>query len=218
MWLGGGAKMPFELPIHKAHPDVFNIFLQILDDARLTDNRGLTVSFSAAIIIMTTNIGTPHFLDECIDFAAARQQAVADLEAKYRPEFLNRFNGRQNIICFHRLDLPVIERIAARELDKLNERIKGNGLQVAMPAHHLRAMCRDHYAPGEGARGITGYFTTHIHPAIANTILMTPEAQGIIQVRYNAEQHAVEIDPPQPLAASEPLLTQEVVATAVKPS
>ena len=89
-------------------------FLQILDDARLTDNRGLTVSFSAAIIIMTTNIGTPHFLDECIDFAAARQQAVADLEASYRPEFLNRFNGRQNIICFHRLDLPVIERIAAR--------------------------------------------------------------------------------------------------------
>jgi ATP-dependent Clp protease ATP-binding subunit ClpB len=124
--------------IEKAHPEVCNIFLQILDDARLTDNRGLTVSCSEAIIIMTTNIGTPHFLDPSIDFATARQQACADLEAKYRSGFLHRFNGRQNIVCFHRLELPVIERIAARELYKLNERIKDAGLQVAIPDNHLR--------------------------------------------------------------------------------
>ena len=204
--------------IEKAHPDVFNIFLQILDDARLTDNRGLTVSFSEAIIIMTTNIGTPHFLDESLDFVTARQQALADLEEKYRPEFLNRFNGRQHIVCFNRLELPVIARIAARELSKLNERIKGAGLQVVMPADHLSAMCQDHYAPGEGARGITGYFTTHIHPAVANTILMTPEAQGSIQVRYNTEQHGVEIDPPQAVAANDTMLTQDMLATAVQPS
>jgi len=204
--------------IEKAHPDVFNIFLQILDDARLTDNRGLTVSFSEAIIIMTTNIGTPHFLDEASDFDSARQQALADLDAKYRPEFLNRFNGRQHIVCFHRLGLPVIERIAARELHKLNERVQSGGLQVTMSAHHLSAMCQDHYEPSEGARGITGYFTTNIHPAVAHTILMTPEAQGIMQVRYNVETHCVEIDPPQPLASSASMLQPDRLATAVKPA
>jgi ATP-dependent Clp protease ATP-binding subunit ClpB len=204
--------------IEKAHPDVFNIFLQILDDARLTDNRGLTVSFSEAIIIMTTNIGTPHFLDASLDFATARQQALAELTEKYRPEFLNRFNGRQNIVCFHRLELPIIARIAARELHKLNERIKSAGLQVVMSEDHLHAMCQDHYAPGEGARGITGYFATHIHPAVANTILMTPESQGIIQVQYNAEKQGVEIAPPQPVAAPNALLTQETFAPAGQPS
>ncbi|MGE4250098.1 MAG: AAA family ATPase, partial [Parvibaculaceae bacterium] len=84
--------------IEKAHPDVFNVFLQILSDGRLTDNVGRTVSFSESIIIMTTNIGQPHFLNAKLSVEEANGEAIREIEKTYRSEFLNRFAGRQNII------------------------------------------------------------------------------------------------------------------------
>ncbi len=174
--------------IEKAHDDVFNVLLQVLDDGRLTDNRGLTVSFSEAIIIMTTNIGQPHFLDPGLDFEQAVAATMEELDGRYRPEFLNRFNGRENIVCFNRLDLPVIERIARREIDKMNQRIaaQGSNLTIAMEDRAIADLCRDKYAPERGARGIPGYFASTIYPAVANTMLLTPEAEGVMTVAYDA--------------------------------
>jgi ATP-dependent Clp protease ATP-binding subunit ClpB len=183
--------------IEKAHPDVFNVFLQVLDDGRLTDNRGLTVSFSEAVIIMTTNIGQSNFFDRSISFEEAVAETMSDLDKAYRPEFLNRFNGRQNIICFRMLGLPVIERIARREIDKLNDQIRAQGrdLVIEISQESLAALCKDHYDPRNGARGIPGYFATRIHPAVANTILKTQQARGAMEVVYHPSSKELEIRP-----------------------
>ncbi|MGH1375218.1 MAG: AAA family ATPase [Alphaproteobacteria bacterium] len=185
--------------IEKAHPDVFNVFLQVLDDGRLTDNRGLTVSFSEAVIIMTTNIGQAQFLDETLTFEEAEEITLKELDDVYRPEFLNRFNGRQNIVCFDALDLPVIEKIALREIEKLNAQIKAQGkeLSIEISSSSLAAICKDHYTPANGARGIGGYFATKIHPVVANTILQAENAKGIMEVTYNSDTKELHIVHPK---------------------
>lgn len=173
--------------IEKAHPDVFNVLLQVLDDGRLTDNRGLTVSFSDAIILMTSNIGQPNFLNQALSFEQAVAETLKELDTVYRPEFLNRFNGRQNIVCFNKLELPVIERIARREIDKLNAQIRSGGrdIRIAISDASLEALCREIYSPALGARGLPGYIATHIKPAVANTILETPGAHGTMRIEYD---------------------------------
>ncbi len=191
--------------IEKAHPDVFNVLLQVLDDGRLTDNRGLTVSFGEAIILMTTNIGQPNFLDESLSYDAAVAETMKELDTVYRPEFLNRFNGRQNIVCFNRLDLPVIERIARREIDKLNRQIAaaGRDIRIEMSDDSLAAMCRAVYSPALGARGLPGYIATHIKPAVANAILETPGAHGRMSVRFDADTGALSITPVESMAVTD---------------
>lgn len=178
--------------IEKAHADIFNVFLQILDDARLTDNRGLTVSFRDAIILMTTNIGTRHFLSE-ENFEIAQGMAIEDLDEKYRPEFLARFNGKRNIVCFKTLDLPVIELIAARDIRRLDAMVKLTlpNVSVEMGQKALSAMCRDHYRPVTGARGITGYIEGVIKPEIANTVLFNQQAEGSIVIDYDEKLQSV---------------------------
>ena len=182
--------------IEKAHADIFNVFLQILDDARLTDNRGLTVSFRDSIILMTTNIGTAHFLSEP-DYEIANKLAMEDLTEQYRPEFLARFNGRRNIVCFKTLNLEVIEKIAIRDIARLNEMVQSTNpnIEVVMGEEDLRHMCRDHYVPANGARGITGYVEGVIKPKIANTVLFDQEASGTIKLKYDVTQKSVLVEP-----------------------
>lgn len=171
--------------IEKAHDDVFNIFLQILDDGRLTDNVGRTVSFDEAIIIMTTNTGQPHFLDMSASFETARERAIDDLNQRYRSEFLNRFAGRQNIICFNRLELPSIEKIVKREIVDLDKSYRANSIGVVMMDADLKAFCADHYDPRVGARGLPGYIQAHLEPVIVNHILQNPDEAGVCTVAYD---------------------------------
>ena len=189
--------------IEKAHNDIFNVFLQILDDARLTDNRGLTVSFRDSVILMTTNIGTKHFLT-LENYDEAKDQALAELDEHYRPEFLARFNGKRNIVCFRPLDLPVIERIAARDLAKLNQMVKeiSPNIEIQMSDTALAAMCRDHYRPVTGARGITGYIEGVIKPEIATTVLFNPDSSGTILIGYDEPTQSVVMHPPEVVASA----------------
>jgi ATP-dependent Clp protease ATP-binding subunit ClpB len=184
--------------IEKAHDDIFNVFLQILDDARLTDNRGLTVSFRDSVILMTTNIGTEHFLS-LEDFNEAKGRALEDLDHRYRPEFLARFNGKRNIVCFRPLELSIIEKIAARDLAGLNRMVKESlpDIDIQMTENDLAAMCRDHYRPVTGARGITGYIEGVIKPEIASTVLFNPESAGTILIGYDKETQSVVMHAPQ---------------------
>lgn len=181
--------------IEKAHADIFNVFLQILDDARLTDNRGLTVSFRDSIILMTTNIGTTHFLNEP-DYEIANGLAMDDLTEKYRPEFLARFNGRRNIVCFKTLNLDVIEKIAVRDIARLNEMVQSTNpnIDIVMEHEDLSNMCRDHYIPSNGARGITGYIEGVIKPKIANTVLFDQDASGTIELKYDVAAKSVLVE------------------------
>ncbi|MDJ1007736.1 MAG: AAA family ATPase [Paracoccaceae bacterium] len=179
--------------VEKAHPDVFNVFLQVLDDGRLTDNRGLTVSFANCIVLMTTNIGQSQFLDDSLSYDEAMAATMDELEESFRPEFLNRFAGRQNIIGFNRLPLKLIEKIAVRELQKVNRRIADGGSEVTihMAPEAVSALCRDRYNPIHGARGIPGFFAAEVYPRIARKLLSEPDTVDRLTITYTGEQGGV---------------------------
>ena len=173
--------------IEKAHKDVFDLFLQIVDEGRLTDRRGLVASFADSVNILTSNIGQPYFLDPTLGFEQAKTAAMADLwdpkKGGYRAEFLARFTG---IFCFNRLDLPTIELIAERALAELNGWIENPGLSVAMAKDDIAAMCGDQYDPKRGARSITvGWIENQLASEVAEVILKYPGENGEIQVTYD---------------------------------
>ena len=172
--------------IEKAHPSVFDLFLQILDDARLTDNLGRTASFAETGIIMTTNVGTQHFLNTEIAFEEAQQRAMNDLEQVYRPEFLNRFNGRRNIQCFHALSHAAVEQIAAVDIAKLNAKIAKHDFKLEIASDAIRKLVDDLYNPVEGARGIKGYLKDSIEPQLARTILTGDHLSKQIKMGYES--------------------------------
>lgn len=179
--------------IEKAHPDVFNIFLQILSDGRLTDNIGRTVDFSDIIIIMTSNIGQPYYLNPELSVEEAESLATEELNKTYRSELLNRLNGRENILHFKRLPLEVIERIIRREVDKLNGSYQAKGLEIEMKDSCITNFCKDHYDLIRGARGLPGYIKTNIRPIIVNNILNNPNDKGKFCAVYNTERKNFEI-------------------------
>lgn len=171
--------------IEKAHPDIFNIMLQVLEDGRLTDNVGRTASFADAVIIMTTNIGQPHFLDPELSVEEAEARAMEDLGATYRSEFLNRFAGRQNIICFKKLGLDSIEKIVWREIAGLDATYGEKGIRVVIADADLVAFCEDQYDPKIGARGLPGFIAANLEPMIVNRILADPNVSGTATIRYD---------------------------------
>ena len=178
--------------IEKAHPDVFNIFLQILSDGRLTDNIGRTVDFSD-IIIMTSNIGQSYYLDPNLSDEEAKKLATEELNRTYRSELLNRFNGRENILHFKRLPLEVIERIIHREIAKLNGSYRARGLEIEMSDVCISNFCRDHYDVIRGARGLPGYIKANMRPVIVNYILNNPNEKGMFHANYNVERKNFEV-------------------------
>lgn len=180
--------------IEKAHPDVFNIFLQILSDGRLTDRVGRTVSFEDAIILMTTNIGQPHFLDQSLTFAEAEALTMIDLNSTYKAELLNRFAGRQNIICFERLGLESIERIVRREINKLDDAYAESGLRVAISNESLTSFCIAKYDPKIGARGMPGLIKANIEPVIVNSLIDFPEKHGTFRITYEHDNLDVKLE------------------------
>ena len=179
--------------IEKAHPDVFNIFLQILSDGRLTDNIGRTVDFSEIIIIMTSNIGQAYYLDPKLTDEEAKELATEELNRTYRSELLNRFNGRENILHFKRLPLAVIERIIQREIRKLNDSYRARGLAIEMSDSCITNFCKDHYDVVRGARGLPGYIKANMRPIMVNYILGNPGEQGTFQAGYNTERKNFEV-------------------------
>ena len=123
--------------VEKAHPDVFNVFLQILDDGRLTDGQGHTVDFKNTIVIMTSNIGSHRILDykgsfDGADYAIMRATVLDELRQHFRPEFLNRVD---EIIVFHALTEDELMKIVDIQLERLRQRL-------GRAAHHARALRR----------------------------------------------------------------------------
>lgn len=172
--------------IEKADPAVFDIFLQILSDGRLTDNHGRTVSFADSMIIMTTNIGQSFFLDPDLTSDESEKAAKIELDGVYRPEFLNRFAGRENIVCFNRLELDSIEKIVKRELDNLKLAYKHNGLNIIVSDETIHNFCSDHYNPKYGARGLQGYVISNIEPIIVNLILDNKVVANDLELVYDS--------------------------------
>jgi ATP-dependent Clp protease ATP-binding subunit ClpB len=144
--------------IEKAHPDVFNVLLQVLDDGRLTDGQGRTVDFKNTLIIMTSNIGSPiiqEFYSTGAGGGAAREHARieelvrAELKQHFRPEFLNRVD---DIIIFHSLDEKQLAKIVDIQLGRLRERLAQQQLTLEVDAAATRYLAKEGFDPQFGAR------------------------------------------------------------------
>ncbi len=138
--------------IEKAHPDVFNILLQILDDGRLTDAQGRTVDFKNAVVIMTSNIGADriqHFAREGGDFDQLKDELMERLRGSFRPEFINRID---DIIVFRALAEEQLLDITGLLLDRLARRLRAQQIEVEFAEEAVRLLAREGYDPEYGAR------------------------------------------------------------------
>ena len=144
--------------IEKAHPDVFNVLLQVLDDGRLTDGQGRTVDFKNTIVIMTSNLGSPIIQEFFLDSqktAGARlameDKVMAELKRHFRPEFLNRVD---DVIIFQSLDEDELTQIVDLQLNRLSSRLAQQQLTLEVDAAAKKLLAREGYDPQFGARPI----------------------------------------------------------------
>ena len=153
--------------IEKAHPDVFNILLQILDDGRLTDGKGRTVDFRHSVIIMTSNIGSQEIYDAS-DLEAIRPQLMDILKQYFRPEFLNRLD---DIIIFHRLSRADIREIVKIQLDQLAARVREKGIELSWTEALVDYIASAGYDPQFGARPLKRLIQKELEDAMAKAVL-----------------------------------------------
>ncbi len=157
--------------IEKAHPDVFNIFLQILDDGRVTDAQGHTVDFKNTIIIMTSNIGSQYILDIAGDDSRHDEMQRRVMEAmrnSFRPEFLNRID---EIIIFHALQKGELRQIVLLQIDKLRQRLSDRKMSLKLSNSALDFLSEVGYDPVFGARPLKRAIQRELETQIAKAIL-----------------------------------------------
>ena len=158
--------------IEKAHPDVFNVLLQVLDDGRVTDSQGRTVDFKNTIIILTSNIGSSYLLDGIEEDGSisdeAREHAMADLRASFRPEFLNRLD---EIVMFKPLTKNNIQGIISILMDDLNKRLADKELKVELTDGAVKYIADNAYEPAFGARPLKRFLQKNIETLLAKEIL-----------------------------------------------
>ena len=151
--------------IEKAHKDVFNILLQILDDGRLTDSQGRLVDFKNTIIIMTSNLGSEYILDNETN---ANELVMNELKNTFRPELINRID---EIIVFNSLKQNVIGEIVDKIIKELNERLSQNYIRVEITNAVREKIIEEAYDPRYGARPIKRYITKNIENLIAHKLI-----------------------------------------------
>ena len=158
--------------IEKAHYDVFNVLLQILDDGRLTDSHGRTVDFKNTIIIMTSNIGSPHLIENASEKGEieehVRSKVMGELRIHFRPEFLNRVD---EIVLFKPLTLSEIKRIIDLQLKLLRVRLSERHLELELTEAAKEYIAREGYDPVYGARPLKRFLQRHLETALSRQIL-----------------------------------------------
>ncbi len=165
--------------IEKAHPDVFNILLQILDDGRVTDSHGRTVSFKNTVIIMTSNIGAPHLLEGITPDGDIRESAriavMNELKGSFRPEFLNRVD---DIVLFKPLHIDEVVKIAELLVETLKQRLKDQRITLELSEEALRFIARSGYDPVYGARPLKRYLQRELETRVARAIVSGSVVEG----------------------------------------
>jgi len=157
--------------IEKAHPDVFNVMLQILDDGRLTDAQGRTVDFKNTVIIMTSNIGSQYILDLAGDdskYEEMRDRVMEAMRTSFRPEFLNRID---EVIIFHSLRLEQLREIVKLQVQRLEQRLVERKLALKLSDEALNWLAQVGYDPVYGARPLKRAIQRELETPIAKAIL-----------------------------------------------
>jgi ATP-dependent Clp protease ATP-binding subunit ClpB len=154
--------------IEKAHPDVFNVLLQILDDGRLTDAKGRTVDFKNTVLIMTSNLGSREIQDADGDEKAMRTAVLEELQAHFKPEFLNRID---DIVIFHQLSREQIAKIIDVQLERLRAMLSERNIQLTLDDSARQLLAREGYDPNYGARPLKRAIQTLLQNPLAVKLL-----------------------------------------------
>jgi ATP-dependent Clp protease ATP-binding subunit ClpB len=164
--------------IEKAHPDVFNILLQILDDGRVTDSQARTVDFKNTIIIMTSNIGSQYILDFAGDdsrYSEMRHRVMEAMRNSFRPEFLNRID---EVIIFHSLQKSELRQIVQLQVDRLRQRLSDKKMSLRLAGAALDFLAQVGYDPVFGARPLKRAIQRELETQIAKAILRGEFSDG----------------------------------------
>jgi len=156
--------------VEKAHPDVFNVLLQVLDDGRLTDGQGRTVDFRNTLIVMTSNLGAEFLVSqkEGEDSEGVRDQVMAVVRANFRPEFLNRVD---EILLFHRLRREDMGRIVDIQLKRLHKLLEERKITIKLEPAAREWLADKGYDPAYGARPLKRVIQKHLQDPLAELIL-----------------------------------------------
>jgi ATP-dependent Clp protease ATP-binding subunit ClpB len=160
--------------IEKAHPDVFNVLLQVMDDGRLTDGQGRTVDFKNTVLIMTSNVGSQYIVAEA-DEDRMRQEIEDVLSSHFKPEFLNRID---DVVIFHRLTKAEIKQIVDLQVDLVLRRVRERGVEVALTDRALELLANLGYDPTYGARPLKRVIQKQLVDKLALAMLDGGFAEG----------------------------------------
>jgi ATP-dependent Clp protease ATP-binding subunit ClpB len=154
--------------MEKAHAEVFNILLQVLDEGRLTDGHGRTVDFKNTLIIMTSNLGSQYMIQEDLDEGEIREKVSQLLKEAFRPEFLNRVD---ETVIFNRLGPTQIKQIVSIQLGHLQRRLAGRKLELSISDHVREYLAREGYDPVYGARPLKRAIQRLVQDPLARRLL-----------------------------------------------
>ncbi|MBR3151189.1 MAG: AAA family ATPase, partial [Erysipelotrichaceae bacterium] len=171
--------------IEKAHPDVFNILLQILDDGRITDSKGVTVDFKNTIIIMTSNLGSEFAFEK--DHEKKVDEYEALIKATFKPEFVNRID---EIVIFEPLNAKVIKEIAYKFLGQLIDRMKDSNVNLSFTDEAIEKIAELGYDPTYGARPMKRHIQRSVESQLARFVIANPAAKNI-EVGYDKDHYTV---------------------------
>ncbi|HHQ47955.1 MAG TPA: type VI secretion system ATPase TssH, partial [Acidobacteria bacterium] len=162
--------------VEKAHPDVFNVLLQILDDGRLTDSKGRTVDFRNTVIIMTSNIAS-HVIQELgeSEREEMKNRVEAELKRHFRPEFLNRID---EVLIFHRLGADHMRAITRIQLDRLNRLLEPRRIRIEASDAALELLAREGFDPDFGARPLKRAIQRLVQDPLSTMVLAGEVVEG----------------------------------------
>lgn len=179
--------------VEKAHPDVFNLLLQLLDDGRLTDSQGRVVSFKNTIIIMTSNIGSSYLIQGLDGNGGiseeARELAMRELSGRFRPELLNRID---DIVMFKPLTGSEIESIVAKLARQLEERLADRQISLVLEDSARRFIAREGFDPVYGARPLKRFMQRHLETRVARALIAGEAGEGSV-LRVGADSGALTV-------------------------
>jgi ATP-dependent Clp protease ATP-binding subunit ClpB len=154
--------------VEKAHPEVFDILLQVLDDGRLTDGQGRTVDFRNTILVLTSNLGSQYLVDPLLDEAKKTDAVMAAVRAAFKPEFLNRLD---EVVLFDPLDTEQLSRIVGLQIDLLAARLRPRRIGLAVSEAAREWLALTGYDPAYGARPLRRLVQSSIGDALAKALL-----------------------------------------------
>lgn len=197
----GVRRRPYQIvlfdEVEKAHPEVFNILLQVLDDGRLTDSQGRVINFSNTIIIMTSNLGAKHIIPQR-DYDKIKEDVMQELQGFFRPEFINRID---EIVFFNRLQREQMEGIVNIQLGKFSQRLKARDMSIKFDQSIVLYLAEKGYDPIFGARPLKRLIQTEIENRLATVIISGKITDGD-KILVNYKDNEVKIVKQVPKASA----------------